>query len=585
MSRSAVLDQRGPRIQTLTAIEQEDLINELRYRLCERAGGLREFAHCTWPILEPAIPLAWEWSHDAVCDHLEAVTCGHIQKLLINIPPRHMKSTLVTIMWPCWDWGPADKAMATNRVQHPRASKRWIFSSYAQSLSLRDSLRRRLIFQDPWFQSGWGDRCKIGGQRFLVDAQVKYANAQQGYHLSTSVEGSNTGEGGDILVADDPHNMNEIHSETQRNNVIRWWSEVMATRLNDQRTGAKVIIMQRGHELDLSGHSIEQGYVHLNLQAEFRPDRRCRTFLDSQKVFDDAHREWTIPDGTPPFFEDPRTEPDELLSPTRFPRYVIEQLKLDLGDAYNAQFQQDPTPEEGGILKAAWWRYWAPAGHPLVGTTVHHSQKTKEGGIKQWTSQVVPLPNRFQERLDSWDMAFGDDEEAQNSFVAGLACGRNKAQAYLLKMERQHHDFIESVAAVKRLRADAHKQKPDEIRIERKANGQAIIRTLRDDVPGIIGVDVAESKESRAWAAAPRVKAGNYYLPHPDLEKDDSTEGIVIVYQDGRRVNWVHAFIHETKMFPNGAYNDQVDAFTQADQRLFGDLEIGTERTTPNVQT
>ncbi len=578
MSRSAVLDARGPRIQTLTALEREDLIRELHYRLCERQHGLREFAHCTWPILEPAIPLEWGWPHDAICDHLEAVTCGHIQRLLINIPPRHMKSTLVTIMWPCWDWGPAARTITG------RTAKRWIFSSYAQSLSLRDSLRRRLIFSDPFYQAGWGDLVKIGGQRFMVDAQVKYANTQQGYHLSTSVEGSNTGEGGDVLVADDPHNMNEIHSETQRNNVIRWWSEVMATRLNDQRTGAKVIIMQRGHELDLSGHAIDQGYVHLNLQAEFRPDRRCITFLDSQKVFDDAHREWHLPEGTVPFFQDPRTEVDELLSPTRFPRYVIEQLKLDLGDAYDAQFQQDPTPEEGGILKAAYWRYWAPAGHRLVGTEVIHRQKIK-GVEKVWTTQVVPLPTRFQERLDSWDMAFGDDEEAKNSFVAGLAFGRNKAMAYLLKIERQHHDFIESCAAVKRLRSDAHKQKPDEIRIERKANGQAVIRTLKEEVPGIIGIEVSESKESRAWAAAPRLKAGNYFIPHPELEKDPETERLVITYQDGRRVNWVNAFVHETKMFPNGTYDDQVDAFTQADQRLFGDLEVSDDKSVANVQT
>jgi hypothetical protein len=91
-----------------------------------------------------------------------------------------------------------------------------------------------------------------------------------GYRLATSVDGSNTGEGGDMIVADDPHNVRDRESDVQRENVITWWEEVMSTRLNNPKTGARVVVMQRVHERDLSGHLLEQGgWEHLCLPARY----------------------------------------------------------------------------------------------------------------------------------------------------------------------------------------------------------------------------------------------------------------------------------------------------------------------------
>jgi hypothetical protein len=103
-----------------------------------------------------------------------------------------------------------------------------------------------------------------------MNLKTRFDNSATGYRLASSVGGSLTGEGGDRLVADDPHNVKERESDTIRESVIQWWNEVMSTRGNDPKTVARVVVMQRIHELDLSGYLLEKGgYEHLCLPAEY----------------------------------------------------------------------------------------------------------------------------------------------------------------------------------------------------------------------------------------------------------------------------------------------------------------------------
>src|SRR5580698_2097973 len=112
----------------------------------ERAArSLREFVRQAWHVIEPSAPFVPGFHIDAIIDHLEAVTRGDIRNLLINIPPRHMKSLLVSVLWPAWEW-----------IQHPE--RRWLFSSYAATLSIRDSVKCRTLIESPWYQRFWGDR-------------------------------------------------------------------------------------------------------------------------------------------------------------------------------------------------------------------------------------------------------------------------------------------------------------------------------------------------------------------------------------------------------------------------------------------
>lgn len=284
---------------------------------CERSLG--EFIRQSWHVLEPSTPYTPGWHLDAIVEHLEAVTNGQIRNLLVNMPPRHMKSLAMSVFWPVWGW-----------INKPEI--RWLFSSYALSLSIRDSLKCRRLIESPWFQGRWAHKFALTSDQ---NAKMRFENDKMGYRIATSVGGAATGEGGDVVGVDDPHNVQEKESEAVREATLIWWDETMSTRLNDQKTGAKVITMQRVHDRDLSGHVLEQGgYVHLCLPAEFEPASKCTTTIG---------------------WEDPRTTEGELLWPDRVGEKELTELKRRLGPSgYAGQFQQRPVPAGGAMFRAEW---------------------------------------------------------------------------------------------------------------------------------------------------------------------------------------------------------------------------------------
>ncbi len=313
MSQPAIdIDQQGFK-QLQHALNHVDAVH---LELAERK--LRHFVYQAWHVVEPARDFLANWHIDAICDHAEAVMCGDIQNLVINIPPRFMKSLNISVMWPAWSW-----------INTPQTQ--WLTASYAQALATRDSVKTRRLLKSAWYQSRWGDRFSLTGDQ---NAKQRYENDKGGHRIATSVDGSNTGEGGDILVVDDPHNIKEAESDTVRINVLTWWDEVMTTRLNNPKTGSKVIIMQRTHEDDLAGHVLEEdhGYEHLCLPLEFEPKRKCFVNVTG--------------------FQDPRSEEGELLWPERVDDTVVTQFREVLGEyAYAGQMQQRPAPRAGGMFK------------------------------------------------------------------------------------------------------------------------------------------------------------------------------------------------------------------------------------------
>lgn len=182
-----------------------------------------------------------------------------------------------------------------------------------------------------------------------------------------------TGEGGDRIVCDDPHNVQEAESDSIRKMTLDWWDVVMSTRMNDPRSAAKVVVIERCHQQDLSGHLIEQGrWEHLCLPAECE-GTKCVTSI-----------RWS----------DPRTEHGELLWPERFGPPEIESLKISLGSyAAAGQLQQRPSPAGGGLLKRHWWRYWQPRGANLPPVLV----RLPDGTEKSMTAVEAPrrVDNRF----------------------------------------------------------------------------------------------------------------------------------------------------------------------------------------------
>lgn len=473
--------------------------------------SLAAYAKAAWPLIEPNTTLVWNWHLDAICEHLQAVTEGEIQNLVITIPPRSGKSSLVSVMWPTWSW-----------IRCP--ALRWLFASYAQTLSTRDALRSRRILQSVWYQQRWGGRFRLTGDQ---NQKTRYENDRSGYRLATSVGGSATGEGGSVIVADDPHNLLEIHSETIREGVLTWWDEVMSTRLNDPKTGARVIIMQRAHERDLAGHVLAQGgYTHLDIPMEYSP----RDYHFHGKTVD------------------PRTEPGELLWPERIGPAQNEDLKVRLGaTAYAGQYNGRPAPAGGNIFKRWWWRYWQPSGLNLPPVMA----QVADGDLL--AIHPVDLPDAFDEVLQSWDLAFKDLKDSD--FVAGHVWARRGANKYLLDRDHRRMDFVETQRAI--LAMSAKWPQAYTKLIEDKANGPAIIASLGQEMGGLIPVKPDGSKEARAYAVTPALEAGNVFVPHPQLYP------------------WVDAFLHEHDVFPAGANDDDVDTTTQALKRWIGPPALG----------
>ena len=273
---------------------------EIEAEQCRRSFGL--FVRYAWPLVEPANPFVDGYHVEAITERLEGVVRGEIRKLLINLPPRCGKSTLLSVLFPAWIWTLTPET-------------RFLFASYAEPLATRDSRRCRAVIESAWYRERFGHLFQLSSDANL---QHRFENDHTGVRLATSVGGSATGEGGDFIIIDDPHKAEESHSSGAREREIEWYGSTIATRRNNPATGSIIVIGQRIHERDLHGHLIAQGDWVSLVPAD--GIRATHPFL------------WP---------DDPRTQPGELLWPGRFGRGEVEELKRDLGssrrrDSYNS---------------------------------------------------------------------------------------------------------------------------------------------------------------------------------------------------------------------------------------------------------
>ena len=254
-------------LDTFTPAYLDQLADAARKELAERS--LHEFIKQMWDSIEPGA-FKDNWHIGIICEHLQAVTQGEIQRLIINIPPRCMKSISVSCGWPAWTWAQRGDAP----LEGP--GTRFLYAAHSLALSVRDSVKTRRIIESPLYQQWYGDRITLEDDQ---NTKIRFDNKQKGYRLATSVGGSLTGDGGDILVMDDPLNATDAQSEVVREACNDWWDTSMSTRLNDESTGAIVVIMQRLHENDFTGYLLDkidedgkQDWEHLCLPMRYEPD-------------------------------------------------------------------------------------------------------------------------------------------------------------------------------------------------------------------------------------------------------------------------------------------------------------------------
>jgi len=304
-----------------------------------------------------------------------------------------------------------------------------------------------------------------------------------------------------------------------------WWSNEMFNRLNDMSTGAKVIIMQRLAERDLAGHVLrEGGYEHLMIPMEYDPNRSRTTCIG---------------------WKDPRKDAGELMFPQLFPPAVVNEIKSGDEARWNSQYQQQPLTEGGGILKSHWWNYWQPPGANLPPVRVKMPDGTTE------ERKAVEIPEQFDLEASSWDCTFKDTKDAD--YVVGMAIAIRGASRYVRPdLTRARLDLPGTIAAVRSM--SGRYPKTFVKLIEEKANGAAVIQCLHQEISGLIAVNPEDGKVARANAAAPELRAGNWFLPHPLLatwvgNPENPTES---------------GFLAETVIFPFGPNDDMVDAWSQA---------------------
>lgn len=309
--------------------------------LCKRS--LAHFAKRAWHILEPATPLKWGWALDAICEHLEAVTDGEINRLLMNVPPGTMKSLLTGVIWPAWEWGPRNMP-----------EMRFVGTAHEETLAIRDSRRCRDLIKSDWYQRLW----PLEFARDL-DGKREFGNVKKGFRQARAFT-SMTGVRGDRVMLDDPISADNANSAAKLEEARIAFTETLPTRVNSEQS-AIIVVMQRLNEKDTSGVILDMGlpYVHLCIPMRFEAARRCVTSIG-----------WV----------DPRKEEGELMFPERFSEAQVKELETTLGSYGTAgQLQQRPAPRGGGIIKEAWYRYYTalPALEWRI-ITVDTAQKTEQ---------------------------------------------------------------------------------------------------------------------------------------------------------------------------------------------------------------
>jgi len=413
-----------------------------------------------------------------------------------------------SVFWPAWEWGP-------RALRHHR----FINASYEKGLATRDLVRCRDLLMSEWFQARW----PIGELKDDQDQKTYYENGYTGWRLATSVGGALTGYRGDRRVVDDPHDVKRAESDTQRAEALRWWTEVLPTRCNDQEKSALVLMMQRLHARDLSGHVLKTEsdiWTKLILPMEFEPDRRC-----------------VLPEIG---FADPRTEPGELLWPERFSRKAVDQLKRTLSSkggsyAVAGQLQQRPVAREGGMF--------------------HYSK----------IQYVDRVPDEAVRKVRGWDLAASTEKDS--AYTVGVK----------MSITARGQIFVENVV---RFRGTPHEVE-QRLKLTAIGDGHGVSISIPQD-PGqsgkaqkaalaalLNGYDVHFSTESgeksdRAIPFAAQWEAGNVYIV---------------------RGEWNDAYTGEMCEFPKSDYMDQGDASSRAHAYLVMNEEGDLIGTTPGLLT
>ena len=503
--------------------------------------SLIEFHKAAWEHMDPA-PYVHGRHLDAIAEHLEAVAYGEIRKLLVNVSPRHSKSLLVSVSFPAWLW--AKQADPEYPLIGPQV--KLLCLSYGDTLSLDLALVQRRLIQSDWYQERWGDRVKLCADQ---EAKSKFDTTAGGSRISASFQGGVTGRGGDIKIIDDPLKAGDEDSELIRHKVLDLYNGTLKSRITDPKTSAEIIVMQRLHQEDLSGHLLDADAeldaddptrtVHLCLPEVYEEGRRCVTPVISYGSGRYYGRPW----------EDWREKDGELLWPERFGPRELAPYKRDAYE-WAAQWQQRPEIKGGGILKREYWQPWEKPDYPdcdMVIACLDPAYTEKEGndpsGFTIWGTFQTEDGSRAAILMYAFRKWLG---------ICGPYIPREKGESdkEYRRRAKPQWGLVETVHDL------CVGFRVKQLIIENKASGisvsQAISKLMTHGKRAAYQISSVDPKKldktTRMNRVQPEFAAGQIYAP----------------FKDGEPVTWAEMVISECAVAPKGSYDDLLDSVTYA---------------------
>lgn len=430
-----------------------------------QAISLEAYFERAWATLEPGKELIRSWHIGYICEHLEAVSRGEIKRLLINVPPRTLKSSLVSVAWPTWQWGPYQKP-----------ESRYMFISHEISLGIDLAVARRSLIESDWYREEYPRVILSSDQNEKKLVQ----NTRRGKLITTSTHGAATGKGGDFLVPDDFLDPEKAESDTERENALTAWGIKFSSRLDNKQTGAIVAIEQRTHPKDFTAKLVEAGgYTHIVIPSDNYTKERMLY------IFPKSKREVVI-------------EPGDAVMPDVKPLAIVMQERREKGTRiHETQERQNPPEDAGMLFKRHNWRFYNSLDELLW-------KMDKSGSRVAW---------QWDDLIQSWDLAFKGLDTSD--FVVGQVWGRRGADRWLLDQFREQTGVTGTMKAIMMM----SEKWPRAARklVEDKANGPAVIEMLKSKVTGLIAVNPEGGKIVRARAIEPIQESGNIYLPSPSI--------------------------------------------------------------------
>jgi predicted phage terminase large subunit-like protein len=282
------------------------------------SNGFKEFIINTFNTVSPGEEFLDNWHIDLIAYKLEQARIGKIKRLIINMPPRALKSICISVAWPAWILGndPTAKIMA---------------ASYSKILSIKHSLDCRVVINSPWYKQQF-PQVEV---TYDQNEKSKFTTTKRGFRFATSVLGTATGEGGDFLIVDDPLSPMQALSEATRTQANKWFEQTFVSRLNNKKNGVIVILMQRLHPEDLTGYLLKKQPTDWEVLTLPSVAEKEMKFTIEEKPF--THKE------------------GECLHSTREGNKEIERAKLELGSyAFASQYQQSPLVHSGALINLTW---------------------------------------------------------------------------------------------------------------------------------------------------------------------------------------------------------------------------------------